>query len=339
MSLKTKDIAQTLGISSATVSLALNNKPGVSEITKQKIFQMVHDLGYTELLPDTSNKNNIIQFIIYKSSTVIVSETPFFFQLMEGIQMRCKHYGHSLMVSYINEYTNTVEQITSIIDKNCAGIILLATEMTTEDLVPFSNISLPLVILDGYFESAKRDCIVINNTQGAYEATEYLIKNGHTQIGYLKSNIRIKNFQARYQGFEKALDSNKLTLNTQFVFKLGSSTETTCVAMRKYLNSHRTMPSAFFAENDMIALGVIKALKEYGYRIPEDISVIGFDNTPLAEVIEPELTTIHVPKQRLGVLAVDRLITCIKESPEEYIKLEIGTTLIKRNSVKDLQNL
>lgn len=336
MSIKLKDVAQSLGISPATVSLALNGKPGISETTRQRIFSVIREMGHPELLPVDSNASKSIHFIIYKDRNVIVSETPFFFQLMEGIEIRCRYHGYKLMISYVNESNNTTEYISSLIQKDCAGILLLATEMRTADLAPFSNLSLPFVILDSYFEREKYDCIAINNTHGAYDATDYLIRNGHTKIGYLQSSYRIKNFSARYQGFIKALDAHKIPLEPSYILKLGSSMETSYYSMCEYLKSDFAMPTAFFADNDLIALGAIKALKEHNYEVPGDISIIGFDNTPLSQATEPNLTTVNVPKQRMGVLAVDRLVSRINETPEEFIKLEVGTTLVIRDSVKSL---
>lgn len=337
MSLKVKDIATMLGLSPATVSLVLNGKPGISESTRQKVFSLVKELGYPELLPEEKEGTKNIGFVIYKNRKVIVSETPFFFQLMEGIELRCRAYGYKLMISYLYEETNSQDTLKEITQGGCEGVILLATEMRTADLKPFSSLSLPLVVLDSYFEREKFDSVVINNTHGAYEATDYLAKLGHKKIGYLRSNYSIKNFQARYEGFSKAMKTNNIYLNPEYIIELGSSMETSYEAMRRHLAAGLSLPTAYFAENDLIALGAIKALKEKGIRTPEDISIIGFDDTPLSQVTEPELTTIHVPKQRMGMLAVDRLVTRINDNPEEFVKIEVGTNLVVRDSVKPFE--
>lgn len=337
MALKAKDIAAMLGLSPATVSLVLNGKPGISEATRQKVFSLVKELGHPELLPQEQGGVKSIGFIIYKNREVIVSETPFFSQLMEGIELRCRAYGYKLMISYIYEETTTQDTLKEITQGGCEGVILLATEMRTASLKPFSDLQLPLVVLDSYFEREKYDSVVINNTHGAYEATDYLVKCGHKKIGYLRSSYSIKNFQARYEGFSKALTDNRIPQNPAYLVELGSSMETSYEAMRRHLEHGLSLPTAFFAENDLIALGAIKALKEKGIRTPEDISVIGFDNTPLSQMTEPGLTTIHVPKQRMGILAVDRLVARINDNPEEFVKLEVGTRLVVRDSVKPIE--
>lgn len=335
MALKLKDVADRLNISTATVSLVLNNKPGVSEETRQRVLKLIQELGYdTNILSKPALKNNKnIRFVIYKKHGKVVSDTPFFSTLMEGIEQEARKDGYNLVITYVTESENKQEVLRIIEENPLEGMIILATEMLPEDLQPFTRLGIQLVILDRYFKGESLDTVMINNTEGAYEATKHLIDMGHSEIGYLHSTVRIKNFEERKEGYSQALKDYAIKENKKYMFNLGSTLEDAYVDMSNILKSDQERPTAFFADNDIIAFGAIKAIKEYGLKIPEDISIIGFDDMPFCEIIEPALTTVKVYKQRMGMLAVKRLLEKLEGNAPEFIKLEIGTELVVRKSV------
>lgn len=336
MAPRIKDIAKKLGVSPATVSLVLNNKPGVSERTRQRVLKMVKEMGYsTNLLskPALKNQKNI-RFIIYKKHGMVVSDTPFFSELIEGIEQEARDGGFNLIISYINDHEQNQMEILRILKDNPPdGILLLATEMQREDLLPFKRLSLPLVVLDSNFSSEKIDTIIINNLEAAYEATQYLIANGHQEIGYLHSSVWINNFDERKAGFLKALSENDIKLNKKYIFSLESTLDGAYRDMQSALQPPPSLPTAFFADNDIIAIGALRALKDNGYRIPEDISLIGFDNMPFCEITDPSLSTVNVYKRRMGIIALKRLLERIEDDMVESIKIEINTELVERKSV------
>ena len=339
MSLKLKDIAKMLNISPATVSLVLNNKPGVGEETRKRVLEAIAEMGYAPNIlskPALSN-NRSIRFIIYKKHGYVVSDTPFFSALMEGIDQESRKNGFNLVISYMNEKENKKEILRVINENPLDGIIILATEMYPEDLEAIKKFPVPIVVLDSYFKEAKMDTVIINNIQVSYEATKHLITKGHTEIGYLHSSVWINNFDEREEGFIKALSEHNLKLNKKYVFNLESTLDGSYRDMLELLKSKPQLPTACFADNDIIAFGAIKALKENGIRIPEDISVVGFDDMPFCEMTEPPLTTIRVYKQNMGRFAVKRLIEKINDSLNTVIKIEVGTDLVERESVLKLK--
>jgi len=335
---KAKDIAKVLQISTAAVSLAINDKPGISEATRQKVFDYLRQLGADEMIPQRSAAiSRNLALVIYRKydkHNVPYVEHSFLAQLMEGINQACRKFGYNLLVTYVVKQTS-FEAATANIEQ-CDGFIILATEMFTEDLAGFIPTGRPFIVLDSYFEKFDFDCIVINNVQGAYAATTHLVRQGHRKIGYLKSNLTINNFLERFEGYRKALNTYDLTFDSSSVFVLGSGIDSSYLAMKEYMTEKPDLPTAFFAENDQLALGAIKAFKEAGLRVPEDISVIGFDNLALAEVSEPGLSTVNVPKEQMGLLAVERLVSKIRERRSEFVKIEIGTNLVERASVRKL---
>lgn len=335
MSITAKELAGQLGLSEAAVSLALNGKPGVSTATRKRVLAVAEAKGYdfTRLKsaqPDKSGGS--IYFVIYKKHGAVVGDTPFFAQLSEGVDTACKTLPYYLSIRYLHEEDDVPELLSGWKRLGCRGIILLGTEMELQDLRPFQQAGLPLVLLDNYFEQADVDCVLINNIRGAYTATDHLIRRRHTQPGYLHSSYPINNFEERADGFYKAIRKNGMSTSRSPVHRLSPSVEGAYADMRELLSRNEPLADCYFADNDLIAAGAVRALKETGYRIPQDIAVVGFDDLPVCACIEPPLTTIHVPKQYMGRVAVQRLHELIRDPDSLPVKIEISTTLKKRKS-------
>ncbi len=334
MGITAKELAAKLGISAAAVSMALNDKPGVSAATRKKIKNEALKYGYDfSKIKTSAIKNGKIYFVIYKKSGVVVADTPFYAELSEGITKECQKQGYKLRVQYYYESDFTQSDLESIQFSDCIGIILLATELNSADLGMFLKLPIPLVILDGYFESVDRDFVTINNTQGAYRATQYLIRKIKSQPGYLMSSYRIQNFAERYDGFRKAVHENGLSRSQSIIHELSPSIDGSYHDMCDILSQRKQLARCYFAENDLIAVGAMRALKEAGYRIPDDIAIVGFDNLPISQIIDPSLSTINVPKAALGGEAVKRLIMRINDPALSYVRIQVSASLVDRYSV------
>lgn len=334
MPISAKELAKKLNISEAAISMALNNKPGVSTKTRNEIIEAAHNYGYDFTKIKQSNKpNGTINMIIYRKHGAVVADTPFFSTLTDSIQKTCKESGYKLSIRYIYSGEDVKEQLDVILSSDCIGLILLGTEMHEEDFAPFAYVNIPVVLLDTYFNSMKMDCVLINNVEGAYQATHYLIKKRHTQPGYLHSSYPIYNFEERADGFYKAIRKNGLSTSKSIVHLLSPSMEGAYSDMKALIENGEEIAESYFADNDLIAAGAMKALKESGYKIPQDISIIGFDNQPICTYIEPNLTTVNVPKEYMGEMAVRRLIHVLESKEFLPTKTEIGINLIKRKTV------
>ena len=335
MSITAKELAKKLNLSPAAVSMALNNKPGVSTATRRLVLDTAKKYGYDFVrISEKHSSPGCIYFVIYKKHGAVVTDTPFFSEVTDGIHLACQRTGYKMKSCYIYKDEETIEQqIREIEFSDCIGIILLGTEMSEEDGRPFTQLNLPLVLLDTYFETSTCDCILINNIQGVQLAVRYLIQKTKKQPGYLRSAYSIRNFTERADGFYNAIRDHGMSPSKSIIHHLTPSVEGAYADMKKLLERGEELASAYFADNDFIAVGAIKAFKEKGYRIPEDISIVGFDNLPISSIIEPALTTIHVPKQYMGELAVNRLISVLT-GPHSYpVKTELYTSLVKRKSV------
>lgn len=335
MDITAKELAKLLNVSPAAVSIALNDKPGVSPETRERIKNAAAFYGYTgkNFKPDGLKRQRRLSLVIFKKQGgQIVEDTPFFSSLTEGIAAACQKNGFMLDIRYLYEKPELSVEISEIVSMRPEGIILLATEMHSEDFESMRSLPIPMVILDTYFENIAKDYVVINNVQGAFLATNYMVQKYQSQPGYLRSSYAITNFDERADGFYKAVRKNDLSPSASIVHSLTPTIDGAYVDMKRILEEDRPLASCYFADNDIIAMGALHAFRDHGYRIPEDVAIIGFDNTSLAELVDPPLTTINVPKQAMGKLAVERLIAII-DHDEPPIKIELLTNLVIRESL------
>jgi DNA-binding LacI/PurR family transcriptional regulator len=331
-----KELAKQLGVSPSAVSIALNGRNGISDKTRNKILEAVKEYGLTARRTRAAkgDPSRFIQLVVYKRHGMVFGDTPFFSSVIEGISAGAGSFGYKLLVSYFYPDQPHDEQIKSILSSGCAGAIILATEMLKEDTVFLSGIRVPFVILDSYYESGDFNCIAINNVQGAYRATSYLMENGHTEIGHIASSVDINNFRERHEGFVKAVSERGETKRCRGnIIGVSSTSEGAYKDMTEYLKSRPRLATAYFADNDIIAVSCIRALKEAGYKVPEEVSVIGFDNMAFSYVVSPKLTTMHVPKEELGIRAVNRLMELLEGKTGAVLKIEVCTQLVVRDSV------
>lgn len=339
MPISAKELAQKLNISPATISMVLNHKPGISAQTRDRVLAAAATYGYdlSKYTAHTEEPQNIC-FLIYKKSGKVVSDTPFFSGLTEGISNTCQANGLTLNILYVYGHQPVEPQLKELFQKDYHGVLLLGTEMTREDFHPFLHLPCPIVVLDCYYESLAFDTVLINNVQGSYAATSHLIHKGFRRIGYLKSSFWIANFDERADGYFKALRKHAIKKDPNYILELSPSMESAYQDMKHLLETGIPLAEAYFADNDLIAAGAMRALSEAGVRIPEDVSIIGFDDIPMCNFLSPTLSTMRVEKHDFGMFAVNRLQNRIQNPSQSLVKLELSTQLIPRDSVKKQEN-
>jgi LacI family transcriptional regulator len=341
MAVTARDVAKAAGVSPATASLVFRGKPGVGRETRKRVLSIARDMGFEYETRVPTQKTSTILLVIYKRSGQVVGETPFFEELIKGVSDATYRSGyHRLSISYFYAQQSASEQIKSLRSVKCSGIILLATEMLSVDVSQFERLGVPIVILDNWFPTKPMDSVVIDNQHGAWEASRYLISKGHTNIGYLHSKVEIRNFLERRVGWHSAVQGVIETEGNpnRFIARVGSTTESAYHDMLAYLDTNPDLPTAYFADNDVIAEGCIRAMQERGIRIPEDVSVVGFDDAPMTELVNPPLTTMSVPKAAMGALAVKRLVTLIQgDTLGEAVRISVLPKVVERESVKPLE--
>ncbi|MCL2864113.1 MAG: LacI family DNA-binding transcriptional regulator [Lachnospiraceae bacterium] len=335
MSLKAKDLAKEFGVSTATISLVLNNKPGVSEKLRREIIHRIKERGFEYMLKEQRGNKGVIVFVVYKRLGSIIDESPFFTYIIEDISNRVNKYGYILNFLFLNSKMSE-EELEELVNSNgYKGLIIFATEMHVDDLRLFKDSNIPFTLLDNHFAENDVDSVAINNVQGISKAVNYLMDMGHTEIGYIKSKVRICSFMEREEAFKSKLLSCGLKYEKKDIIEVEYSEYRIKEGVKKYLENQRDLPTAFIAENDFIGCNALGAFQEKGYQIPEDISVIGFDDRPICTLVTPQLTTIHVPKNIFSYMAVDLLVSKMEQERACSLKIEVGTSVLKRNSVKD----
>jgi len=336
MPLTVKEIADIAKVSTATVSMVMNNKPGISAATREKVLGIVEEHGYnvSPLKSGLVKRNGTIQLTIYKKHSQVVSDTAFFEALIAGIEATARLNGYQLTIKSIPNQQLDVDLISAGWNGDTAdGILLLGTEMDEDDMQNALKINKPLLVLDACFLGISSNYVVIDNVSGVYRGINHLIDNGHREIGYLRSSIEIQNFLERYEGYKKAMIDSKMDLIDDYTVQLRPTIEGAYEDMMSYLKNNPKLPSAFFSDNDIIAFGAMKALKETGIKIPQDVSLVGFDDMPFCTITEPTLSTISVNKKMLGTFAVENLIGLMTSNKNYHSKTLIGVDLISRDSV------
>ncbi len=329
-----KELAKTLGISEAAVSLALNNKPGVSTQTRNRVKDAALQAGIDLTRFNSAKHSSPIYLIYYRKNGAVLADTSFFDSLTKGVEESCMDQG--FRVNYLNVYTmlELTHQLENLSVQDAAGVIVLGTEMREEDFQTLAFTDLPIVLLDNHFLSSKIDSVTIANTDGAYLATNYLIKKRKTPPGYLHSSYFITNFGERMEGYYKALTYNGMSRSLALVHELTPSIEGAFSDMDALIKSGEHLADCYFADNDLIAIGAMRAFKENGYQVPRDVSIIGFDDIALCNYTEPDLTTVHVPSRYMGATAAKRLIERINGARNYYpVNVQISTHLVVRHSI------
>lgn len=331
-----REIAEKLNISPATLSLVLNNKPGISPSLRQRVINDLTSSGHGNLLRKAESiPSKNIAFIVFKRNGNILDQSPFFSLITENMCVYAQSLGYNMMLTFFDIREDVPHQTELLRSLSCIGAIVFATEMLNEDLSYFSQLPYPCIFMDNFFENCKADSVAVDNSMGTFQAIEYLAQLGHKKIGYLKSQDSISSFQERDYGYASACRKFNMELNCSWNFELPFFTEAAERQLYELLKSADSLPTAFVSDDDIIAAGAIHALEAAGFSVPEDISVIGFSNRPLGEHINPSLTTIDI-KAGFGIATIRQLISMIENLSfqEEPItmKTRIGTTLVIRDS-------
>ncbi|MBN2221251.1 MAG: LacI family DNA-binding transcriptional regulator [Vallitaleaceae bacterium] len=350
MKIKLGDIAKQLNISVAAVSMAINGKKGVSDETRDQVIKLATELGYIfkevpkEEVPEERENKKYIKLLRLRKHGLVATDTDFFAAVIDGIEEECRKNGYQLLISNFGLKDLTTEILEKEMSAEVEGQVIFATELEEEDVLFLEGCRSPFVILDSFFHHQDWNFVLMNNGNATYQAVRYLNTQGHQEIGYLKSSERIYNFERRFGGYLEAMDVNGLKVDPAHIVHLEPTLQGAQRDMEEILSElskkkslAKALPSAFVADNDIIALGAINALKQYGLEVPKDVSVIGIDDMPFCEMTSPKLTTIKIFKREMGREAV-RLLLDVMERKSPYTqKRELNTMLLERESVRRIK--
>lgn len=338
MKIKSIDIARELGISKATVSLALNGKPGVSEKTKQEIFACKQQLesSSTKKIADTSISSGKMIKVILPSKNLHIIRDPeldLWTDVNIVFDKMAKLKGYTLGITYIDMVMDSSEQLTIECNvDNVAGVVLFGTELQKEDMSFFKKIRKPMVIYDCDMECDAYSSVMVDNISAVKKAVDYLMKNQLKNVVYLAKSTDIYNYQQRRKGFIEALGQYNIPFQPEQMLVMGDKIESIYRNMKYFIETH-TLPEAFIMESYHLSVGALRAFREKKINIPKDISIIGIDELPSYMTGECELTTIRIPHTERANMVMTMLFREIENDISFKSKIYTNCRLIQRNSV------
>jgi LacI family transcriptional regulator len=328
-----KDIARLAGVSQSTVSKAMNDRPDVSQETKEKILEIARKHKFSPDAFGKGLKSRISENIgvIFCRFVQPLSGNPFYSRVLEGIEGEIAVNNYNLILHIITE--KMMDRIPKMVrQKQIDGLILVGI-FSDRFVQNIREKGVPLVLVDPNKPFSDCNQILIDNEHGAFLATEHLIQKGHRKIGFVSGSLERLSFKQRLDGFTKALSRHNIALNENLISSGGL--ESGYDLVRDLMEQER--PTAIFAANDINAIYGYNAIREMKLNIPDDVSFVGFDDIDLSRFVNPPLTTVRVYKEELGSIAVRKLLSIIQNSSENQATVVVPTRLIERESVKLLK--
>ncbi|EGQ9852880.1 substrate-binding domain-containing protein [Vibrio cholerae] len=329
-----KDIARLAGVSTSTVSHAINKSRFVSDEIAERVNNAAQQLNYAPSALARSLKMNRTKTI---GMLVTTSTNPFFGEVVKGVERSCYHQGYNLILCNTEGDNQRMKaSINTLLQKRVDGLLLMCSTLEGERLDVFDRYpDIPVVVMDWGPILFASDKIQDNSLQGGYMAAKHLIECGHREIGCITGPLIRHQAQMRYEGYKRALAEAGIAINPDWIVESDFECEGGYQAFEK-LYQRGKLPSALFVSNDMMAMGVIQAASQRGLRVPDDLSLIGYDDVHIAKFMTPALTTIHQPKYRLGKAAVDTLLYRLENPDTTAQVVQLEPTLVVRNSVRKL---
>lgn len=346
--MNSQEIAKIAGVSRSTVSRVINGYRNVPPETKEKVEEIIQRYGY---VPNKSARNlagkpsEAVGLFFVEYGTVeenIIHSSPFYSEFLVTAIDCLKKQGFQLVVSIINKIEDFNTVLASFETKSIAGCILMGDIVPNSVLAKLSDGNCPTMLVNQR-SSIEYPNIYLTNTEnyrGAYKAVQYLINNGHRKIAHITGAIEKTSIKERLEGYRDCLLHNEISVSDSYIchsshiHRAESGYQAVIEMMEKNKGNG---PTAIFAANDLLAFSAMRGLKEMGLRIPEDISIVGYDNSELGQYMSPPLTTIGVSVENVTVTAVGRLLGVIKNREEIAVFAQVGDSrLIERGSVRPM---
>ncbi|MGC9335034.1 MAG: LacI family DNA-binding transcriptional regulator [Anaerolineae bacterium] len=326
-----RQIAALAGVSRSTVSRVINDHPNVSPDTREQVLQVVADTGFR---PDpiarslSSRRAGIIGLVIPLAIQSLF-EDPFFARLMQGISQGCNMHDYTLALFLLHSLEEEAKLYPRISRRQLLdGVIVTATQ-DGDPLIPQLLANRVPFVLHGRHEDSRISFVDIDNVTGAYTAVTHLVRLGRRRIALITGPSGSLAAEDRKRGYLDALLDRRVPVEESLILH-GDFTETSSYQAMQRLLPHE--PDAVFVASDSMALGALRALREAGKRVPDEVAVVGFDNMPQAATADPPLTTIRQPIQQTGILAVEMLIDILENGADPARRIILPTELVIRAS-------
>ncbi|MDR1795641.1 MAG: LacI family transcriptional regulator [Erysipelotrichaceae bacterium] len=328
-----RDVADKAGCSVTTVSLVMNQKAHhIPLVTRRKVIEVATRIGYHPnplAVGLVTNRTGVIGLIVPNIAN------PFFSDIAKKVRQKIQEHNYSLIISESsNEAGILLSELKVILDRVVDGVIITKSSRITQaqeqQLVANANkAATPVVVIDSELEYSKVDSVIVDHCQGGYLATRHLLDLGHKRIGCFSGPKNTKTSEERIRGYQKALAESGIEFDSTLVYEGDYTMDFSDQALQYFLSRKVT---ALFCLNDMMAIGVLKAARSRGLNVPKQLSVVGFDDIPMAQLTEPQLTTIHQPIEEVIEEAVLQLVALINKEETNRKNLLHQPRLIIRES-------
>lgn len=325
------DVAEKAEVSIATVSKVINQTGRIGEKTRKRVIEVMKDLNYSPSVVASAltGKNTYTVGLLVPDIA-----NPFFAEMARSVEDRGHELGFNVvMCSTDHDEEKEAQYISLLRRKSVDGLILASVIQNDEILKALIKQNLPVALISRDMPSLAVDTVIVDDFIGGYAATEHLIELGHEKIAVLAEKMTVTSSRERVRGYQKALEEAGLPVEDDWMRISDFTVEAGKQSTRELLDSP-DRPSAIFACNDMLAIGAIQATREKGLSVPDDLSVVGFDDTVLATMIDPPLTTVAQPIQDMGSKVMDLLVEEIKKEKRTKQRVVLLPELVIRESTK-----
>lgn len=322
-------VAQAAGVSRQTVSRAMNDKGEISPETKERVLKAIQELGY--------QPNRLAQGMVTQRTKTVGLVMPditnlFFPEVARGVQDAGRLHDYNvLLCNTDDEPEEEIRVLNSLAAQRVDGIFMIGSVADDAALARFADFYSPIVMLNRFFEHPNVNLIIVDNERGAFLAVEHLIAQGRRTIGML-ANLNFSRSQIRrVRGYEEALKHYGIPVDRSLIIGETPTLQGGYNALQQLMAIHPGV-TAVFTYNDLMGLGAVRAARDLGKRVPEDIAVIGFDNIGMASMATPSLSSIHVDKYAIGQKAMNRILDMLDKPDDSFATIQVGVELIQRES-------
>lgn len=325
MGVTIRDIARLAGVSPSTVSRALSGKGRVSKATCERIRQLAEELGYepNALARALATRSTFAVAVVIHERHLPLDERSFYGVILETIESEVTQHGYHVVFATLRNHVVP----RCIKEGRVDGVIFLGTDIHPE-FVNAVKAKMPVVLVDYHLPGVVS--VVGDNVGGGRMATQHLLEHGHTRIAFIAETLADPSFRERFEGYKRGLKEHGLPVRKSWVIEGGRRPDSDFIAMQKFLRLSR-LPTAIFAANDFMAVGAVRVLTHAGFKVPEDVAVVGFDDGALATVVQPPLTSVRVPRVEMGKVAAENLLDLLCGADVRELSL-LPTTLTIRAS-------
>jgi LacI family transcriptional regulator len=323
------EVAARAKLSTATVSRAINQSELVRPRTAERVWKIIRELGYypnTQARALVSGKTRMFGLII---SDIV---NPFFPELVKSFEFAAIHNGYEVIVANTDYNSERMAVcVRRMVERKVDGVAIMTSEIDRRLLAELSNRQLPIVFLDIGKSKPLISDISVDYNKGISEAVQHIVALGHRDIGFISGPLTLKSARIRRSAFLKRMAASGIKDNRRTVVEGNHKIDGGEIAMTRLLSSPRP-PTAVLTSNDLTAIGALRAIQRTGLRVPEDVSLVGFDDIELSQFTNPPLTTIRLSRDELGRKAFDALFRMVQGLPHSAQQINISTSLVIRES-------